>query len=164
MGTDWVEKSTTRVGPPGGLAKSERLSSVLTNKRRSAGQSSKTWRTWSRRNLTPWKSCEWPRRPRNVSWECALYLSPPSHDISRKARFLSGPRTFRSGTAHDRPPPEPKHIHGDEGGRSRCAQSRGLIRACKKKVCRGFLSNGLTFGIWYELVTDTSNGKQVEGL
>src|SRR5712692_1963194 len=67
MATDWVEKSTKRVGPsPRGLVKSERPSSVLTNKRHSAGQSSKSWRTCSRRNLTPWKSCEWPRRPRNV--------------------------------------------------------------------------------------------------
>ena len=33
MGTDWVEKSTKRAGPsPGGLVKSERPSSVLTNK------------------------------------------------------------------------------------------------------------------------------------
>ena len=28
--------------------------------------------TCSRRNLTPWKSCEWPRRRRNISWECAM--------------------------------------------------------------------------------------------
>jgi hypothetical protein len=41
----------------------------LTNKRRSAEQSSKSWQKGSLRNLTPWKSCEWTGRPRNVSWE-----------------------------------------------------------------------------------------------
>src|SRR6267143_2267677 len=73
MGTNWVEKSAKRDGPSSGwLVKSERPSSVLTNKRRSAGQSSKSWRAQSRRNLIPWKSCEWPRRRRNVSWECVM--------------------------------------------------------------------------------------------
>jgi hypothetical protein len=28
--------------------------------------------TWNRQNLTPGKSCEWPRRPRNVSLECDM--------------------------------------------------------------------------------------------
>ncbi len=96
MGADWIDKSEKRDGPSSAwLVSSERPSLVLASKRRSAGQSSKSWRTRSRRNLTPWKSCEWPRRPRNVSWECAIQLSPPSHDISRKARLNPGPRTFR---------------------------------------------------------------------
>jgi hypothetical protein len=43
---------------------------------------SKFWRTWSRRNLIPWKSCEWPRRPRNVSWECARPATPISDGIA----------------------------------------------------------------------------------
>src|SRR5437879_4361019 len=43
------------------LVSSARPYLVLTRKRRSAGQSSKSWRAQSRRNLIPWKSCEWPR-------------------------------------------------------------------------------------------------------
>jgi hypothetical protein len=53
MGADWIEKSEKRDGPPSTwLVGSERPSLVLTSRRRSAGQSSKSWRTWSRRNLT----------------------------------------------------------------------------------------------------------------
>jgi len=62
-------KSEKRDGPSSAwLVSSERPPSVLTNKRLPAGHLSKSWRTWSRRNLTPWKSCEWPRRPQHVSW------------------------------------------------------------------------------------------------
>src|SRR5712692_9942279 len=107
MGTDWIEKSTEQDGPSSAwLVKSERPSSVLTDKRLYAGQSSESWRTRSRRNLIPWKSREWPR---NVSWECPTRVSPPNHGISRRAWFSSVPRTFRSGTEQDWLPPEPKH-------------------------------------------------------
>src|SRR5712692_11894303 len=94
MGTDWIEKSTEQDGPSSAwLVKSERPSSVLTDKRLYAGQSSESWRTRSRRNLIPWKSREWPR---NVSWECPTRVSTPALDMSRKVCSFSGQRTFRS--------------------------------------------------------------------
>src|ERR1700687_5463279 len=119
MGTDCVEKSTKRDGPfSAWLVKSKQPSSVLTYKRRYAEQSSESWRTWSRGNLIPWKSRKWHG---NVSWEFAMYLSPPTHGISTRTPSFYRSRTIRSGTEQNWRPSKPscgaRKGHGVESGR-----------------------------------------------
>src|SRR5712691_216571 len=106
MGTDWVEKSTKQDGPfSGWLVKSKRPSSVLTDKRPCAEQSSESQRICNRRSSTVWKL---RKLRRNDFWDCPMRVSAPIPDISRRTPSFCRPRTIRSGTEQNWRPSEPK--------------------------------------------------------